>query len=643
MFGRHLLAAFAALLLCAGTAGAAPIDAYGRLPTLDKVTLSPDGGTIAYVRAGEIKRWVVVQKLGAPKPMAVVDIGDEKLRDLRWADKTHLLISISTTKVPKGLIGWRKAKADWWVTQVYDTNTNSQHNLLSKAKFLNVTAGAPQSRTIDGRTIVYVPGVLLVGNSTSLGLYRVDLADFDTQLVSRVSDIHAEDWVIDETGKVLAVEQYFDDQGVWRLAIYRPSGRDITVDFDASIDPPSVESLSEDGKAIIMRLPPDMNERPLYEQVSLADGSRAPWRRDQDIQGVVADEHTGRAIVGGHSIEKTDYIFFDQHDAAIWQAIKAAFKDATNVSLESWSDDHKKFVVKVFGPTYGDGYFFLDLATHTAAPIGREYDVITQVFEEKWIEYKAADGRSIHAYLTLPSNHEAKNLPLVVLPHGGPQSRDAPGFDWISQSIASLGYVVLQPEFRGSAGLGKDLLWAGFGEIGKKMQTDLSDGVRALAAQGLIDPKRVCIFGFSYGGYAALAGATLDTGVYRCAVSISGVSDHRKQLKFWKGDAVKDDANIRFWKRFLGVTDLSDSKIDAINPVNFANKITIPVLLVHGKDDTTVPFDQSVGMSNAMNSAGKPVEFVRLEGEDHHMSRSATRLQMLTAVAAFLQANNPPN
>ena len=142
----------------------------------------------------------------------------------------------------------------------------------------------------------------------------------------------------------------------------------------------------------------------------------------------------------------------------------------------------------------------------------------------KWIDYRAADGRTIHAYLTLPLNREAKNLPLIVLPHGGPHSRDEPGFDWISQSLASRGYVVLQPQFRGSDGFGYDLLSAGFGEFGRKMQTDLSDGVRALAAQGLIDSRRVCIVGASYGGYAALAGATLE---YRC---LSLRSFHRRHV-----------------------------------------------------------------------------------------------------------------
>jgi dipeptidyl aminopeptidase/acylaminoacyl peptidase len=293
---------------------------------------------------------------------------------------------------------------------------------------------------------------------------------------------------------------------------------------------------------------------------------------------------------------------------------------------------------------YADTYFYVDMTTHQADPIGPSYDGIDKVAPVKWIDYRAADGRVIHAYLTLPLNKpaDAKNLPLIVMPHGGPHARDEPGFDWFSQALASRGYVVLQPQFRGSAGFDMDLLTAGFGEFGHKMQTDLSDGVRALAAQGLIDPKRVCIVGWSYGGYAALAGATLDTGIYRCAVSMAGVSDLRALLRYWHWPRNTVDRNERFWDRFLGVTDRDDPKLDAISPIKHVDKVTIPILLIHGRDDTVVPFDQSDDMADELKSAKKQYEFVVLKGEDHNASKSETRLQMLDAIVKFVETNNPP-
>jgi dipeptidyl aminopeptidase/acylaminoacyl peptidase len=314
------------------------------------------------------------------------------------------------------------------------------------------------------------------------------------------------------------------------------------------------------------------------------------------------------------------------------------------VKLVSWSEDRSKVVVLVFGPRYGAGYFFVDMKTHKADPIDNLYLGIDDISPESWIDYKAADGRQIHAYLTLPLGRDRKNLPLVVLPHGGPNERDEPGFDWLSQAIASRGYAVLQPQFRGSDGFGKVLMWAGFGEFGKKMQTDLSDGVRALAAKGLVDPKRVCIIGTSgYGGYAALAGATLDTGVYRCAVSDSGMSDLRATLLYVRQPhGSLDNRDERFLDRYLAVTNPDDPKLDAISPIKHVDKVSIPILLIHGRDDTVVPFSQSENMADALRSAGKNVELVTLDGEDHWLSRSATRTQMLQATVKFLEANNPP-
>ena len=232
-------------------------------------------------------------------------------------------------------------------------------------------------------------------------------------------------------------------------------------------------------------------------------------------------------------------------------------------------------------------------------------------------------------------------MPLVVLPHGGPASRDLPNFDWWAQAIASRGYAVLQVNFRGSDGFGSEFERAGYGEWGRKMQTDLSDGVRYLAAQGTIDPKRVCITGASYGGYAAMAGPTLDRGVYRCAVAVAGVSDLGRMIAH--ASYAQGRSAFRYWKRFMGAESASDPKLDEISPAKLAARSDAPILLIHGVDDTVVPYEQSQIMADALRKAGKPVAFVTMKGEDHWLSKGATRLEMLTATVAFLEMHNPPN
>jgi dipeptidyl aminopeptidase/acylaminoacyl peptidase len=258
----------------------------------------------------------------------------------------------------------------------------------------------------------------------------------------------------------------------------------------------------------------------------------------------------------------------------------------------------------------------------------------------KPVAFNAADGTPLTGYLTIPNVADPKNLPLVVFPHGGPAARDELEFDWWAQAMASRGYAVLQVNYRGSSGFGRKFLEAGYGEWGRKMQTDLSDGVAWLASQGTVDPKRVCIAGASYGGYAALAGAALQPGVYRCAVSVSGPSELGRMVA-WARENHSLTAQ-RYWLRFMGADGVHDQALADISPADHAGAVTAPVLLIHGRDDAVVPFEQSQIMADALRRAGKTVDLVPLDHEDHYLSSGATRLQMLRAVIDFLQKNNPP-
>jgi dipeptidyl aminopeptidase/acylaminoacyl peptidase len=175
------------------------------------------------------------------------------------------------------------------------------------------------------------------------------------------------------------------------------------------------------------------------------------------------------------------------------------------------------------------------------------------------------------------------------------------------------------------------------------MQTDLSDGVRFLVREGIADSGRVCIVGASYGGYAALAGVTLDPGVYRCAASVAGLADLKRMLDWVnvKNGSGRNHAQ-RFWDRFMGVTGPGDPVVSRISPVDHVDAVNVPVLLIQGRDDTVVPFEQSEVMFKALRRSQKSVELVVLDHEDHWLSRSETRLQMLKSTVAFLHAHNPP-
>jgi dipeptidyl aminopeptidase/acylaminoacyl peptidase len=281
--------------------------------------------------------------------------------------------------------------------------------------------------------------------------------------------------------------------------------------------------------------------------------------------------------------------------------------------------------------------------TARVMPLGDVYAGLSQTLPTTRITYEAADGLKIPAYLTLPAGKLATKLPLIVFPHGGPASRDSAEFDWWTQAMAAQGYAVLRPNYRGST-LTQSFVEAGYGQWGRKMQTDLSDGVRYLAKQGTIDPSRVCIVGASYGGYAALAGVTLDPGVYRCAVSVAGISDLKRMLVWEKErEFGGDHIGTRYWTRYMGVKGPNDPLLDEISPIKHIDQVTVPVMLIHGKDDTVVAFEQSEFMFKALQKANKPVQLVTLKKEDHKLSRSETRLLMLQSSIAFLKTNNPPD
>jgi dipeptidyl aminopeptidase/acylaminoacyl peptidase len=319
------------------------------------------------------------------------------------------------------------------------------------------------------------------------------------------------------------------------------------------------------------------------------------------------------------------------------------------IRLVSVSDDMGRIVLHVSGKNTAGTWQLVDFKTGRATPVADDYPKIPNdmLGSVTMVDYRAQDGLPLQGILTLPPALAPHDLPLIVLPHGGPEARDRVQFDWIARAFAARGYAMFQPNFRGSSWYGQDFRNAGFGQWGRKMQTDISDGVTALAGKGIIDPKRVCIVGASYGGYAALAGVTLQHGFYRCAASYGGVSDPRDMIHEEKSrgnDYTQHyaDPAMRYWLSYLGFQTPDDPGIAAVSPQEQAKNADAPILLVYGEKDTVVPPKQSTDMAAALKRAGKPVEMVELDAEDHWLSRSATRLQMLKAWVAFVEKNNPP-
>jgi acetyl esterase/lipase len=643
---RHLIVTALAVLLGAlpvAAARATSLEVYGRLPQLEDIALSPDGSKIAFVRTKADSRLVVIASLASGKPVDVLRVGNEKLRSIAWADDENLLLTTSVTTLPWGFIGTQR---EWYMLQVYNMEDRQSQIVprpLSGSDVMNVTSGPVMVRRVAGHTLLFVPGYYLAPASFMRkrlrALFRYDLVSGIERLVVRGSP-DTQGWLVDGDGNVVAEEDYLEATQRWSLLIRRGDHLEEVAGGHESIDFPRLLGFGPNGDTLLVQSLEggDFVWRLLFMKTG-AFGPPMAERRTLDAP--IEDGLTYRLIGGMHIDDEAHYVFFDPTMQARWQSILNAFP-GERVRFVSCSADFAKIVVRVDGPRDGFRYELVDLGTREAQPLGDVYQGLTQPLQASRISYPAADGLVIPAYLTLPRARPPRNLPLIVLPHGGPADRDTADFDWWSQALADQGYAVLRANYRGST-LSARFLAAGFGEWGRKMQTDLSDGVHYLVKIGIADPSRVCIVGASYGGYAALAGVALQTGIYRCAVAVAGISDLKNML-LWT-DRSTDTGNkiaVRFWDRFWGANGPEDPVLDRLSPDAHADAVDVPVLLIHGRDDTVVPFKQSELMLSALRRAHKPVELVTLKHEDHWLSRSETRLQMLEASVAFLRKYDPP-
>jgi dipeptidyl aminopeptidase/acylaminoacyl peptidase len=260
---------------------------------------------------------------------------------------------------------------------------------------------------------------------------------------------------------------------------------------------------------------------------------------------------------------------------------------------------------------------------------------IENMAQMKPITYKSSDGMEIPAYLTLPKGVEAKNLPLIVFPHGGPWARSGWGFNSYAQFLANRGYAVLDPNFRSSTGYGKKFVDAGNNEWGQKMQDDLTWGVKYLVEQGIADPKRVGIMGGSYGGYATLAGLAFTPDVYACGVSIVGPSNLLTLLNsippYWEA------GRVVFHTR-MGDPNTTEGKaqLERQSPLNSASKINAPLLVVQGANDPRVNKHESDQIVVALRERGFPVEYIVAPDEGHGFARPVNNMAMLAAAEKFL-------
>lgn len=662
-----LLAGLAAVSLCASTLVApviahaqqavqpAPLSAYGALPSLELLQLSPSGKQLAFVTVSGEERMLVILDLASKAQTGGVSVGQAKVRNLDWIGEGKILITTTKTEnLPE--IGLFKTELP--TAQIYDPAkkklipilTNSQGQVLNKrgSLFQGLFSTPNIVQTPEGPALLV--RAFNFDTPDRLDMYRVDIETGRARL-AEVMGNDVQDYLLEPSGKAIAKGEYDRVAKLYKMQLNGDNGFREVYRTDAPIETPQLMGLGLQGTSVIVYANrPDMvqagKEDPKYYDVNLQTGVWRPVRFEFNPRSLLFHPVT-RRLIGAMDVSDAGpvYAFVDPAARTLWESVQRSFAGKAP-QMVSWSDNFRQAVVYTDSVQDSGSYFVFDLDAGKLTAAGSAYASITsdKVAPVQYISYAAADGLEIHGFLTTPPGvTDPKNLPLVVLPHGGPASHDGRGFDWWSQAIASRGYAVLQPNFRGSTGYGDAFMEAGYGEWGRKMQTDLSDGVRHLTSQGVIDPKRVCIVGASYGGYAAMAGPTLDQGIYRCAVAVAGVSDLRLMVRREANIyGRRENQTVRYWNRFMGADRLGDTSLDERSPSKLADKADAPIMLIHGRDDSVVEIEQSRLMADALKRAGKPYEFIELNGEDHWLSRTETRQRMLSETLRFLQTHNPP-
>lgn len=631
---RKYLLAFGALCLAVTARAERPVEDFGTLPAIENPVLSPNGNRIAMRVNQNGKQILVIWPLETGKQPTVINSGANDLNWWRWVNDDWLVAGIGANYK---LVGTE----DWYIRRAMAISADGKTMKILAENIAMQNADDVLWTARDGSA------QLLLAYQTSVfredkGLWpQVDLFDLATGKQKKVVDstTRVRSWYSDEAGNVRFGIGTMEGSRMLQL-LYRKSNGELfrTVEKaflgkGESLLVPHI--FSADGKTAITVADKDGFDAAYAMNLETFElGEKLHSVAGYDVEGLVADS-SGTGLAG--------VTYTDQRDKALWlDPIIADVQNALEqsvpgkaVSILSMDRNRVNFLVRIGNASSAGIYYLFDKRVGKLQRLSYGSDRLkgTELAPVKSIRYKARDGLEIEAVLTLPKGRKADKLPLILMPHGGPFARDSEAWDWWSQFLADRGYAVLQPNYRGSSGYGVAFADKGEGQWGLAMQDDLDDAVSWAVQQGIADAMRVCIVGGSYGGYAAMRAAQRGGKRYRCAASFAGVSD-LEAMRRYDGSFL----NGKFASDWL---DKQVADLDAVSPLRQADKVAIPMLLVHGKKDLRVPYKQSASFADKLKKAGGNVHYVEQPEGDHYLSREADRIQLLTELETFLDKHNP--
>lgn len=621
--------------------------AFGARERIIDASLSPDGSKVAIVSPGP-KQSTVVQvldlKTGAAKPVNYADGDPLTLRSCGWASEQRLVCRLYgvSNRNSGGYLAYQRLIA-------MDADGSNPTPLGARERFQD-WAQQSDGYVIDWRdgksasVLIarnYLPskadGMRAGGMANGLG---VDLLDTKTGKVDHVesANMRATGYWADGLGTVRVMgldsnrmggETRGQTEFFYRIAGCR-DWRPLTT--YSTTDQVGAYPVAVDGTANVVYVLKKLNGREALYRIAL-DGSLkeelAYADAQVDVSGIVQVGRRGHIVGASYSTDMPQATFFDTDYAKLSSALARALPALPLIRIVDSSADEKIHLIYASSDTNPGRYFLYDSTRKSLNPLGQDRPELAGVpiGKVKAITYKAADGTAIPAYLTMPTGGTGKRLPAIVMPHGGPAARDEWGFDWLAQFFVNRGYAVIQPNYRGSTGYGQEWFQENGFKSWKVAIGDVADAGRWLVSEGIADPAKLAIVGWSYGGYAALQSNVVDPDLFKAVVAIAPVTDltmlRAERLGF---------TNTTLARNYIG----DGPHLVEGSPARHADRFKAPVLMFHGDKDINVAVAESKVMNARLRDARKSTELVTYPGIDHQLPDTEVRIDMLSRADTFL-------
>jgi dipeptidyl aminopeptidase/acylaminoacyl peptidase len=641
---RTLLALLGLMLLATAEARAQAPDValFAQEPEAFSASLSPDGSRVAYIRATADETQLIVVDLATNSARPVQSMSERggALRWVAWKGNDRLMMGVLAHRRQVGEIAYSAYRV---VSLRPDGSGLVQ---MFEDQMTRLARGYGSTDLLDDLPSDPDHVLLMASDNLGIGVWRAEVA---TGRVERVVDGTWETmtYITDGEGYPVLRQDWIPRASGWRYLHRAPGERRWTRLLEArqvadSVHSPDFQPLGPGpgaGQVYVLARMPEEDLLSLYLFNTGTGEFGEPLQRGAvaDVSVVWIDPRSHEVMATCETVQRTICRARDPRMQRHLDAISAFFAGGATVSLADMSEDGARWLVYVDGPQEPGGYFLYDRNTAQITAIALRYPAIepSMLAPTTHVTYQSRDGVSLWAYVTARPGDGPR--PTIIYPHGGPEVRDEYGYDDFVQLMASRGYVVVQPNFRGSSGFGRAFAQSGHGEWGGRMQNDVTDAVRHLIDIGVADPERVCIVGASYGGYAALAGGAFTPELYRCVVSIAGVTDLPDIRRSDRIHSGSNSVSNQYWELSIGNAREDRDALIAASPTRHAANFRAPVLLVHGEGDDNVLIRQSELMDAALREAGKDVRFLRYEGgHSWYYWEPENRLAFYRELDAFL-------